>query len=81
LVQNTQASVRDIKQRLEQQGFVLDRHRVEKHVGEIHSAGLESKYWRVRTLKWTPRDLFRDAEARKHFRKSTFCWVLFWWTW
>jgi hypothetical protein len=25
--------------------------------------------------KWTPRDLFRDVEARKHFRKS-----MFWWT-
>ena len=31
--------------------------------------------------KWTPRDLFRDVEARKHFRKSMFCWALFWWTW
>jgi hypothetical protein len=31
--------------------------------------------------KWTPRDLFRDVNARKHFRKSMFCWVLFWWTW
>ena len=31
--------------------------------------------------KWTPRDLFRDAEARKHFRKSMLYWVLVWWTW
>jgi hypothetical protein len=31
--------------------------------------------------KWTPRDLFHDVEARKHFRKSMFCWALFWWTW
>jgi len=31
--------------------------------------------------KWTPRDLFRDVEERKHFRKSMFCWALFWWTW
>src|SRR5271165_657266 len=23
--------------------------------------------------KWTPRNLFRDAEAREHFRKSVFC--------
>ena len=27
--------------------------------------------------KWTPRDLFRDVEARKHFRKSMFYWVCF----
>ena len=26
--------------------------------------------------KWTPRDLFRDVEERKHFRKSMFCWAL-----
>src|SRR5271166_5458318 len=31
--------------------------------------------------KWTLRDLFRDVEERKHFRKSMFCWALFWWTW
>ncbi len=31
--------------------------------------------------KWTPRDLFHDVEARKHFRKSMFCWGMFWWTW
>ena len=31
--------------------------------------------------KRTPRDLFHDVEAPKHFRKSMFCWGLFWWTW
>ena len=31
--------------------------------------------------KRTPCNLFRDVEARKHFRKSMFCWGLFWWTW
>ena len=24
--------------------------------------------------KWTPRDLLRDVEARKHLRRSKFCW-------
>ena len=26
--------------------------------------------------KWTPRDLFRDVEAHKHFRMSLFYWGL-----
>jgi hypothetical protein len=30
--------------------------------------------------KWTPRDLFHDAEARKYFRNPMFYWALFWWT-
>ena len=52
----------------------------------LHSIqGLESLTtvpWRPNLdSKWTPRDLFRDVEAREHFRNSMFCWALFWWTW
>jgi hypothetical protein len=37
LVQNPQTTIEGIKQRLEQQGLVLDRHYVSKLVGEIHT--------------------------------------------
>ena len=41
----------------------------------------ESEIFASLDSKWTPRDLFRDVEERRHFRKSMFCWALFWWTW
>ncbi len=53
-------------------GTVFPTITLEPLVGVQMSASLESK--------WTPGDLFRVVEARKHVRKSMSCWTLFWWT-
>jgi hypothetical protein len=57
--------------------IVLDRHHLGKHGGEIQGVGAGVQISASLDSKWTPRDLFRDAEARNHFRKSMFCWGLF----